>query len=159
MVLLSLAGKYVPYAEQARGDVYDRFRRCLNNYIFNNEAFKSELKEQLNNYNITVSNDIDLLINPGSKEPFSLNILSHDIAKYASTELYNILDTPVLKITEAFYKKIYKNKVISEVFDNFKDMTNANVKLIDDMCIIYPNINNKDIRISIEYNKVFKKEE
>lgn len=154
-VLLSLTKNDIYEIDKLRYTAYDLLHCKINN-IFANTAFKTELYNQLINYNIELNYGLHLFIRPHLS--FSLGLDNVSIINFTGNEIYNILNISVSTFTNLIYKKFYQNKNISDVFDCFNDLTKAKLVLNQFYCLIYPDIIKAKGHIDLKYEDIFVKE-
>lgn len=155
MILLSMNSQNTYYMDDIKQNAYTQICDIVNKHILNNDGFIEELTEELANYNISINNDLELVKNGKHIGEFALKLSNIYVATFSSTEVYNILNNTVLNFTNSIYRKLYKNEVISDTFNYFKDLTIAGIHLCRGGCIIRPNMNKNDIYIELRFEKIF----
>jgi hypothetical protein len=95
-ILLSLTKNDIYEIDKLRYAAYNLLHCKINN-IFANTAFKTELYNQLINYNIELNYDLHLFIRPHLS--FSLGLDNVSIINFTGNEIYNILNISVSTFT------------------------------------------------------------
>ena len=130
---------------------YKEFFYIINDFIYNENIFNT-LGDQLSNYNIKFDSNTFEIFNVDNL--FKISFANSNVnGFYNFAEISNIIDIPISKFTIHIYNCIYGNKHISDIFDKFKDINNAGIRITKNNFVAYQDINYKDIYINIAYKK------